>query len=91
MDNDSVVKNRFELNRKTSGYSQTEVAQILGFSSIAQISRWERGEKNPNLKHSLQLSVLYKRLVNDYFWDLFQELRKYVAIEKMKIENKVSH
>ena len=69
MDKNSVVKNRLELNRKTSGYSQREVAQILGFSSVAQISRWERGEKDPNLKHALQLSALYKRLVNDLFWD----------------------
>ena len=89
MDKNSVVKNRLELNRKTSGYSQREVAQILGFSSVAQISRWERGEKDPNLKHALQLSALYKRLVNDLFWDLYQEQRGRVAKEKIKIENEV--
>ena len=65
MDKNYVVKNQLKLHRTTSGYSQKEVAQILGFSSIAQISRWERGEKDPNLKHALQLSALYKRLVND--------------------------
>ena len=86
MDKNTVFKNKLKLHRKTSGYSQQEVAQILGLSSVAQISRWERGERYPNLKYALQLSALYKRLVNDLFWELYQEQRKCVAKEKMKIE-----
>lgn len=44
--------------------------------STAQISRWERGERMPNLTQALRLSALYNRLVNDLFFDLFDEERR---------------
>jgi transcriptional regulator with XRE-family HTH domain len=52
---------------------------MLGLSSSAQISRWEKGERLPTLKHALQLSALYNRLVTDLFFDLFDEERELIA------------
>ena len=86
-----VIQNQLKSNRKSIGYTQKEVAEILGLNSVAQISRWERGERNPNLKQALQLSALYHRLVNDLFWDLYQDQIVYVTSAKKKFENKIIH
>ena len=51
----------------------------MKMGSTAQISRWERGERMPNLTQALRLSALYNRLVNDLFFDLFDEERRKVV------------
>ena len=55
--------------------TQKQVAEKLGQVSSAQVSRWERGERLPKLEHALLLSALYKRMVNDLFFDLYDEKR----------------
>ena len=62
----------------TLGLTQKQVARILNLQSSAQVSRWERGERQPNLIQSLRLSALYKRLVNDLFFDCFNQQREFV-------------
>lgn len=58
-------------HRRLMRLSQTDVAQKLHLKSSAIISRWERGKALPSLENALRLSVLYKTLVNELFWDLF--------------------
>jgi transcriptional regulator with XRE-family HTH domain len=79
------IKNRLRIHRRSCGLTQKEVAQIIGLTSSAQISRWERGERLPNLTQALRLSALYKRLANDLFFELFQEERK-LMIRRQKPE-----
>lgn len=71
------------------GYSQFEVMFMLGFQSTSRISRWENGETIPSVKNLLKLSILYKTLPNELFYELVQELRVEIE-EKWKIirENK---
>lgn len=84
------IKNRLRICRKSCGYTQRKVAKIIGLASSAQISRWERGERTPTLVQALMLSALYKRLVNDLFFDLFQEQRLMIQKQKDFDENKIS-
>lgn len=65
------------------GYSQQDVAKILGFRSSGRISRWEKGEAIPSVKNLLKLSVLYATLPNELYFDLWQESKN-----KIKKENK---
>lgn len=78
------IQNRLRIYRKSRGLSQKEVAEIISLGSPTQISRWERGERLPNLVQALRLSALYKRLVNDLFFDLFQEQRE-IVIARTKV------
>jgi transcriptional regulator with XRE-family HTH domain len=71
------IKNQLRKFRRASGLTQKEVARLLDLSSTAQISRWERGERVPKLAHALRLSVLYNRMVNDLFFELFDDQRKH--------------
>ena len=51
--------------RREAGLSQAQVANVLDLGSPSAVSRWEHGERVPNLQHLLALSVLYSRLIND--------------------------
>ena len=66
------------------GFSQTEVAEKLRLKSSAIISRWEQGVSLPSLDNALKLSVIYKTLVNELFWEIFTAYR----LELLKNENR---
>ena len=85
------IKNRLRMCRKSCGFTQEEVAKIMNIGSAEKISRWERGERLPNLIEILRFSALYKRLVNDLFFDLYQEQRELVTqrLKKLKEEKNV--
>lgn len=68
--------NRLWAARKEIGYSQQEVAYLLGHKNSPQISRWEKGHSMPNTIDLLKLSAIYHRLANDLYWDLFLDLRE---------------
>ncbi|MCL4704891.1 helix-turn-helix transcriptional regulator [bacterium] len=78
------IQNRLRSYRRSFGLKQRQVALAINLASPTQISRWERGERLPNLVQALRLSALYKRLVNDLFFDLFQEQRE-IVIARTKV------
>lgn len=82
------IQNRLRICRKARGLTQKAVAKIMGLTSPTQISRWERGERLPNLIQALRFSALFRRFVNDIFYDLFDEQRKLiVSNEKSVLKN----
>jgi transcriptional regulator with XRE-family HTH domain len=82
------IKNSLRRHRLANGLTQKEVAKMLNLGSSSVISRWERGERIPNLVQALCLSALYKRLVNDLFFDFFDEQRKLIVKRAKKIQQK---
>ena len=61
-------------------YSQKDVARILKLKSASIISRWENGVSLPSIVNLFKLSILYKRLADQLYLELMQELRtKFVA------------
>lgn len=76
------IKNKLRLYRRAKGLKQYEIAYALE-TSQEQVSRWERGECMPNLEHALRLSAVLNRLVNDMFFEVFDEERD-IAIHGMK-------
>lgn len=67
----SSIQNRLWKYRKAQGLTQKQVAHLIGLKSPSQIHRWEKGKRNPNLRQAIQLSCIYKRMVNDLFWELY--------------------
>jgi len=67
------------------GYSQKEVAKILGHRDQSQICNWEKGVKRPNLDNILKLSALYRVPVEYLFFNLFQSLREELRAREEKI------
>jgi transcriptional regulator with XRE-family HTH domain len=64
--------------------SQTEVAEKLKHSNTNLISRWERGVTLPSLENVLKLSVIYKTLVNELFYDYILEYQKELYPDERK-------
>ncbi len=73
------INNRLRYYRRLKGYTQKEVANLIN-SDASEISRWEKETKYPNLRNLLKLSVVYRRLPNslydDLYWDLVYEIRQ---------------
>jgi len=69
------IPNSLRRQRKLMGYSQTDVAKQLGMKRTNRISEWERGDAMPSLINLLKLSIIYRTLPTDLYFDLFQELK----------------
>lgn len=56
------------------GYSQRQVAKRLGMKSPGRISQWENGWRVPSIRNLLKLSILYRTLVDNLYYDLRETL-----------------
>ena len=83
-DGRSHIPNRLKKYRRIAGYSQKEVAKILGFRSTGRISRWEKGVSMPSLKNLLKLSFLYSTLPAELYADLWDDVRKELGTKKLE-------
>jgi transcriptional regulator with XRE-family HTH domain len=91
------IRNSLRKHRRLMGLSQGEVKERLKLKSTAMISRWEKGITMPSGDNLLQLSTLYKTLVNQLYYDLAQhyqqelypnESRVHVPKKRRKKKNK---
>ncbi len=62
--------------RQRIGYSQTDVAEILGLSNSTQICQWEKGMTKPSLENVIKLSILYRAPVLFLFFPWYTKLKK---------------
>ena len=76
------IKNNLRQYRKLRGYSQTDVAKILGFKRTNRISNWEKGITIPNMKNLLKLSILYGTLPQELYFNYYQSLRAKVLLSE---------
>lgn len=67
------------------GYEQSEVAQLLGFTSHARISEWEQGRAMPSAKNLLQLSIVYSTLPDELYYELRQELVREISVRQQQL------
>lgn len=67
------------------GYTQEDVAGLLGYKSASRISKWEKGISMPNVKNLLKLSYLYRTLADQLYYDLSRELRIELHEQEKKI------
>lgn len=70
------IPNRLWRYRKLAGYTQKEVAAILGIHDTAMISRWERGITMPSGEYLIKLSKLYTTLIDELYYELGKEYEK---------------
>lgn len=80
----SRIPNSFKMYRRKAGYSQKEVAALLGLKKTSCLSRWEKGLAYPSIKHLFELSLLYKTYPHhlyDEFWDVLEDKTKKLEYE----------
>ena len=67
--------NRLWKYRTRMGFTQRQVAEILGYHSSADLSHYEHGRKVPSLVTALKLEVVYRVPVAFLFPELYHELK----------------
>ncbi len=69
------IPNRLRRHRKMMGYTQKEVAKLLGVNATDRLSLWEKGITMPNAINLIKLSLIYHVFPTDLYYDLMVELR----------------
>ena len=63
--------------RIIAGLNQKEVAFLLNIKNFGRISEWEQGLSNPSIENLIKLSIVYRTLPDQ----LYYELRKILVKE----------
>jgi transcriptional regulator with XRE-family HTH domain len=79
-----IFPNTLRLHRKTVGYTQKQVAALLGLHDSVPISLWEKGTKLPNTENLIKLSVIYRTYPNDLYDDLFYAYRQELKVKELE-------
>ncbi len=69
------IHNCLRKYRKSRGFKQSEVAEIIGLKSSSIISRWEKGICLPSLLNIFKLALIYRTMVDALFIDQLRELK----------------
>lgn len=69
----NIKPSRLWLARKRLGYEQKQIAGLLGYKTIQQISRYETGIRTPSLKTALKLALIYKLPIRVLFHAYYPE------------------
>lgn len=81
-------QNRLFLIRKKNGLGQKQIAVLLGHKTIDQISRYERGARQPSLRTALKLQIIYQLPINALFQGYYNKcLDEIKAIAKTSPDN----
>lgn len=80
------ITNFLRLYRKKNGFSQKEVAHLMGYKTSASISKYESGSKTPNLPNLLKLETIYRTPVAFLFQRLCENLRKEIRREEERLK-----
>lgn len=77
------------MHRKQLRLKQRHVAELLGLQSTTQLLLWEKGIALPNSYNLIKLSVIYKTLPNELYWDLYQELREEIMVKELELFKRI--
>ena len=80
--------NRLWRQRHRAGLSQQDVADLVGYHTPGEISRFERGERLPSLVMALKLEIVYHTPVAFIFPDLYLRLREAIRAKQEEHETR---
>jgi transcriptional regulator with XRE-family HTH domain len=70
------IPNTLRLHRMTMGYTQKQVARLLGLHDSVPVSMWEKGALLPSTLNLIKLSLIYRTYPNELYSDVFLTLRE---------------
>jgi transcriptional regulator with XRE-family HTH domain len=79
------IPNSLRKYRKTSGYTQKQVAEVLGVRNSAMISRWENGSRLPSYLNVLRLAALYSTITDALYLDLSRTVREEMGERRSRL------
>lgn len=82
------IPNRLKKYRSMMGYTQKDVAKMLGIENTCRLSRWEKGFALPNVINLFKLSILYRTLPEELYRDISSELRDTLRKSELLIKKR---
>jgi DNA-binding XRE family transcriptional regulator len=62
-----IVPNNLKEHRIRCGYTQKEVAELLGMQCEDRLSHWEKGQALPSVGNLFKLAQLYKVQIEEIY------------------------
>jgi transcriptional regulator with XRE-family HTH domain len=75
--------------RKSVGFSQEEIAYLLGFHS-AHVSRYERFRRTPGFRIALAFEVIFKTSIRDLFSGDYRAVEKAIRKRAMRLAKRLA-
>lgn len=76
--------------RRRSGFSQDEVAFLLGAQSGAKVSRYERLARQPSLRTVFAYEVIFRTPARDLFAGMYQKVENATRARARRLGKKLS-
>lgn|ERR1035437_2423806 len=70
--------NQLVVYRRRMGFSQKQVARLLGHSNSVKLSTYEKGLSIPSFQTALSLEIIYRVPVAFLYPTLYDELRNHI-------------
>jgi transcriptional regulator with XRE-family HTH domain len=71
-------KNELLVYRRRMGFSQKQVARLLGHRDTSMLSRYEHGHSLPPLLIALELEIIYRAPVAFLYVSLYKRLKEQI-------------
>src|SRR5439155_14388770 len=84
------LPNYLKTYRKRAGFSQDEVAFLLGCRSGAKVSRYERRSRQPGLETALGYRALFGTAVDELFVGISEKVESEVVIRARILSERLS-
>jgi transcriptional regulator with XRE-family HTH domain len=91
MDSLKQKQNSLVLYRKRKGYTQRQVARLLGHRNATMVSHYEHGRALPPLSVALGLEIIYRVPVAFLFSGMYDELRRQIRKQEETIAGTAQH
>lgn len=76
--------------RKRAGFSQHELAFLLGTHSGSKISRYERSAREPHLKTVLAYQVIFRIPPHELFAGTYQQVERVIAQRSQQLRKQLT-
>ena len=77
--------NRLRKHRRLMGYTQADVAYLLGLNNSIVISRWEKGRIIPLADNAIRLAYIYHTFTEELFREFFKKARYEIEPRERKL------
>jgi transcriptional regulator with XRE-family HTH domain len=89
------MNHRYSINlkphRERSGFTQEELAFLLGLKEHSAISRFEHGQREPSLRTALAYRMLFDRDLHELFPHIHEEVSAEIAKRAERLSKQLGH
>jgi transcriptional regulator with XRE-family HTH domain len=78
-------------HRKRSGFTQKELGFLLGFKTDAAVSRYEDGNRTPDLKTAFAYQILFGTQAGELFTGVHARAKEEIAERARELSEKISN